>query len=283
MGQQQWTVPGYGGKPFKVGLYHSAKKGHLLVYCNGKILIIDFGVTDTKDYSFMLGEELYELNIVKKGSGFEYIFNHNEAIETPHNLRREKTIKTDKRRIWAVIIVFFVLIISIIGIRFYWNSLENRIHNQLAAGEGEYTAVRIFKESNKWLLTYKIKGKLIKLQLEKEDTISALGYTLQTGDSYQARILPEHKYIYYIDWTTPSEATVRRLMNQTISRHQRLHPNLSLQQVKCHLFHAFEIQGVEGMANFFQQAIDDWPVYNTNAYLRLVRSTKFKDRIRECL
>ncbi len=283
MGQQQWTVPGYGGKPYNVGLYHSAKKGHLLVYCNGEILIIDFGVTDSKDYSFMLGEELYELYIIKNGSKFEYTFKHNEAIDTPHNIRREKTVKTDKRRVLAAVIVFLVLIISIISIRLYWNRLEDRIRDRLAAGEGAYTQIRILKEYNKWLLVYNFEGKPIKRQLEEEDTISTLGYSLQTGDSYQARMLPEHKYIYYIDWTTPDEATARRLMSKTIDRHQRLHPDLRIQQVQCQLFHAFELEGMKGMAKFYQQANSDWPVYNTNAYLRLIRSDKFKKRVQACL
>lgn len=283
MAQQQWTVPGFGGVPYNVGLYHGEKTGHLLVQCSGKVLIIDFGVTKTKDYSFMLGEEVYELKIIKENDGYSYHFSHNEDIQTPHNIRREKTVKTDKRRLWAVGILFVVAIISIFAIRSYWSNAETRVRNQLAAGEGEYTQARIIKESHQWLIIYKVNNKLIKQQLLDEDSISALGYHLATGDGYQTRILPKNKYIYYIDWTQPDEHTANRLLSVTIERHQSLHLDLALRAIRCQLQLAYDMEGIEGLSKFYQQEVDDWPKYNKNAYFRLIRGDEYQRRVESCI
>ncbi len=53
MSQITWTYVDDDGYSHKVGLFHGDNSGHLLVYCNTRIVVIDFGVMASKNYSFL--------------------------------------------------------------------------------------------------------------------------------------------------------------------------------------------------------------------------------------
>lgn len=99
MSQLNWTVLDDFGRKYDVGLYHGDASGHLMVYCNTDVLIIDFNVLKDKKYSFYLGEELCELNVNKEKGRFSYGLIKNNIVNTPLNRRRKEiekktTIKT---------------------------------------------------------------------------------------------------------------------------------------------------------------------------------------------
>lgn len=88
MSQFSWIIVD-GKSNHKVGLYHG-KTGHLMVYLNTNIIIIDFHVLQSKTYSFFLGEELYELRVEKEGHQWAYGLKTNEKVNTPLNQARKK-------------------------------------------------------------------------------------------------------------------------------------------------------------------------------------------------
>lgn len=88
MSQFSWIILDDKGK-HKVGLYHG-KTGHLMVYLNTSIIIIDFHVLQSKTYSFFLGEELYELTVKRAGHQWAYGLKSNEKVNTPLNQARKK-------------------------------------------------------------------------------------------------------------------------------------------------------------------------------------------------
>ena len=111
MSQMQWTVLGGEGQHYRVGLYHGDESGHLMVQCNGSILIIDFQVLDTKAYHFLLGEELYQLQLLRKADRFVYSLAIDESGDTSGNRRR----KREKRNLeWVQIVVLAISIIVLL-------------------------------------------------------------------------------------------------------------------------------------------------------------------------
>lgn len=63
MPQIFWKYGNLSGTDYEVSLYHGDTSGHLILYCGIEILKIDFSVKSDREYSFILGEELFKLNV----------------------------------------------------------------------------------------------------------------------------------------------------------------------------------------------------------------------------
>ena len=72
---------------------HGAESGHLMVYCNTNIVLIDFEILQSKTYSFFIEDELCELSIERKDDQFFYGFEINKKADTPLNRQRRKIEK----------------------------------------------------------------------------------------------------------------------------------------------------------------------------------------------
>lgn len=111
MSQLNWTYLDNTGKKFQVGLYHGDKSGHLMVYVNSQIVIVDFKVKDSKSYSFYIGAELCELNLHRQATNFEYSLLRNESVDTPLNRARKK--QKSKYNIYLIIIAVLFLVLAL--------------------------------------------------------------------------------------------------------------------------------------------------------------------------
>ncbi len=84
MSQWRWTFydPHQGTQT--LGLYHGEDSGHVMIYLNQKVVIIDFMVKKTKSYSLVVNELLVKLNLVENNGEFTYDFeSQNTAIPPP--------------------------------------------------------------------------------------------------------------------------------------------------------------------------------------------------------
>lgn len=114
MSQLTWTVLDDMGGKFHVGIYHGESTGHLVVYCNWKVILIDFNVLDTKDYSFYLGQEFCHLNIHKSEKGFSYGLQKDGDADTPLNLSRKNRDRADSLKSSAFMISLIILVLVIV-------------------------------------------------------------------------------------------------------------------------------------------------------------------------
>jgi len=125
-------------------MYHGEDSGHLMVHCNNKVMLIDFGVKGSKNYSFFLDEELFELHLTRENGRFSYELKHNEDIDSPHNRRRDQEKKTGRWRMIAagVVLVFFAIVL----LAAWSNSPVERqeLVDALALGAGQQTEVSLF-------------------------------------------------------------------------------------------------------------------------------------------
>lgn len=119
LNQQRWTfLDDFGGR-HKVGIYHAPRSGNLMIYCNTKIVVIDFLVREPKDYSFFINDEFCEIKVEQdEQNDFSYRFNVNKGVDTPLNRLRESREK--KYLTYTLIAIFlFILFLILVVYIFY--------------------------------------------------------------------------------------------------------------------------------------------------------------------
>lgn len=117
MSQITWTYVDDNGYSHKVGLFHGDNSGHLLVYCNARIVVIDFSVLASKNYSFFIDEELCDITIEENKGKFSYGFTIDQVTDTPRNRGRRKMLQSERKTgllfgaafVVAIIVVVFFL------------------------------------------------------------------------------------------------------------------------------------------------------------------------------
>ncbi len=113
MPQLSWSITGYNGLIYRLGLFHGDADRHVVVHCNDKIVAIDFNVQASKTYSVFLDQELCEVTIDHTGGdSFTYDCKINRDVATPLNEKRNKlkaeAEKTDRLRLYAVVALVIV-------------------------------------------------------------------------------------------------------------------------------------------------------------------------------
>ena len=85
MSECRWTYydPAQGNQT--LGIYHGEKSGHVVIYHNEKVVIVDFMVHSSKSYSFMFNQNLLKLELKKSDSKFRYFFQRTWVEDTVPN------------------------------------------------------------------------------------------------------------------------------------------------------------------------------------------------------
>ena len=122
MSQMSWTYIADDGARYDVGLFHGDRTGHLLVYCNARIVVIDFSVLASKNYSFFINDELCDLVIEEKDGKFLYGFQVDEGTATARNRGRRKMLRTEVRQSLLIGFLFILIILMIGWLVFRFNS-----------------------------------------------------------------------------------------------------------------------------------------------------------------
>src|SRR6187399_3245828 len=120
MSQFTWTYIGDNGALHRVGLFHGDHTGHLMIYCNTRIVVIDFGVTTSKNYSFFINDELCDIAIEEKEGKFSYGFKVDEITDTPLNRQRRKLIRSQVKQtlLLGLIFILFIVLVVFLLLRF---------------------------------------------------------------------------------------------------------------------------------------------------------------------
>ncbi len=117
MAQVAWNVRANRGRNFQIGLFHGDTTGHVMLYCNKKVVQIDFSVQESKTYKLMLDEELCEVSIEKEDDGsYSYECKLDRETHTPLNearkLEKEAADKNDRQRLLVGIGLIVVVLLG---------------------------------------------------------------------------------------------------------------------------------------------------------------------------
>ena len=284
MSQYNWTYVGGGGRNFRVSLFHGDKTGHVLILLNGRILLIDFNIRQSKTYSFFIEEEFCEVRLERRGEEMYYFFEINKKVDTPLNRDRRK----QNRRYLGQTLAFFSLlllvsIVSALGFRAYNKKLDRQRMDATAYTDSARAWVQLDTLSKTGsFYYYYVAGTTSYSQYYFVDSDSPLpGFPLQSGDEFIVHYHPRRPDLSRISFSQPTEEQVEKYIDRTLSRHLALHPGEYPPQARCTLELAFELRGLPGLADFFFQTElpETNPSHNKEAYLRLMRDPAFQQAL----
>ena len=86
MSESRWTFYDPQAGTQTLGIYHGDKSGHVVVYHNSNVVIIDFEIFQTKTYSIQFNNSLITLSIEQEGSGYGYSFDGEALYPEPSTL-----------------------------------------------------------------------------------------------------------------------------------------------------------------------------------------------------
>ena len=277
------------GRKFNVGIYHGARSGHLLVYCNRKVVIIDFHVLETKTYPLFLDDELCELTVEKKDNQFRYGFDINRKADTPRNRQR----KVVEKKHWRQTLLFFgamgVVIALFTGFFLHFDTQQKtKQREELLADFGQETIAHIDRlqpteDGTLIRFSFVADGKIQEAEWAyPSDTPIILnhGMPLNEADEFRLRFVTNRPAIWNLLLDKPSEQQIQKYSLLAQERHAGLHPELSRPHIQCLTGIAYDIKGVAGLADFyFQDASPERnQIANELTYKRLVRGVPFQQR-----
>lgn len=262
-----------------------------MVYCNSKIVIIDFNVREPKMYPLFLDDELLEIKIDYRDEKFWYTLDINKEADTPRNRERQK----QDRKHWRQTLLFFggliLAVLLFLSVMRHLHPEEESINvPALLAAEGVTTTAKITKieaknEGSLISLTFLADGQVEKHQFTYHQAPPIrldYGLELAVDDEFAISYAKSQPSAFKLQLNHPTEAQTERYFDLTLQKHLQLNPTQSSAFAKCQLDIAFELKGLEGLADFYFQnsTSSDNPFHNEYSYKRLTRGVPFLERLK---
>lgn len=287
MAQLNWTYTSDRGQRYVIGMYHGPKSGHFMVYCNSKVILIDFHVRKSQTYSFFIENELLEIKIQEdEKAGYSYDFVLNTEVETPKNQERKKL--GNKHFSWALasLAIFALLVFSGYKIMDARNDRYLEANRSTVLDErGLLTTARVAIEPNKgdeMTLSYAFisNGKVREYQQDISITSEGL-LPVRSGDQFKITFLPDHPEIHELHLEKPHRKTMDRFSGLVLDKLIALHPQLSEEEAECIIQSGLDSRGTSGLADLFYQDLtaDEHPEHNYDTFKDLVESEEFREAI----
>lgn len=237
MNSANWTFVG-AGKTTSVILKHGIDSGNLVIFCNMKIMLIDYDVFDKANYKFFIDEEFCEIKVWKRKGKFNYQFDVLDDVDTPLNKKRKEHSdhlfnKTVIKAFAALGIVAFLLLLGY-GSRYFKAQKVKRVVRGTVLlkdhvyKEQHYNAAFSFEHKEQSLIRH--------LQLEELSDGTIIlenGLPVHTGD----------EYLISFTHTNPNENEIlfgkilaeqnEQLQGRVINRMLYLNPSLTTEYCIC--------------------------------------------------
>lgn len=282
MAQHNWAYSSTSGKQYAVGLYHGTESGHLMVYCDLRVILIEFSILQDYTYSFFIEDDLLDLKIKRRGEGFQYGFEVNKEADTPKNQARKVQAKQEKR--WMSVSLVVVGIIAILFLGAWWYNAAHTDEEALARirGSSWQTPAKVFTSNNngiKYSFVADGRGYESRMALPLQTL-----FPLESGDEFIVRYDYKKPHLNVIDFEAPTPSQIARYRQRAAERHKTLHPNSHKKEVECLLDIAFEIKGLAGYADFYHQNITPTQnlLHNKETFGRLTRDIPFQKAAKLC-
>lgn len=286
MNRFNWTYLADQGKKHHIGLMHGAESGHLLVYCDAKIVLIDFEILEDKRYSFFIDEQLCEISIERINGQFYYSFEINKTANTPRNNLRKKI---ERRHLFQGLmlmggILFLAVTFSLIMIN--WNDENDQINviSELMhkGKEGEAKILKVSDSEIKYF--YIVNGQPYSAQTglnDKSVIVLETGMPLEEGDEFVVKYVSNNPKLNQIDYKRPTQNQIVKYRERAIKKYLEYNPQKDSLFSACVVEIAYYLKGIQGLADiFFQEATEsENPQNNRNTYLRLIRDIPFQEEL----
>ena len=287
MAQFNWTYLGDEGKNYNVGLFHGNNTGHVLIYCNMRVVLVDFHVLESKNYAFFLGEELCEIQITSEGDNiYSYDFTIDDTVDTPLNRKRKKVNRKHLLQSLAFFgtMAFFILVFTS-WISNYQKNKDLSLQESIFAAYAKQGIAEVQVTEDKdgqpsYHYLFRANGRNYTSKEQPKHQLPKHTLPVMAGDEFIVKYLRSKPSVNQIDYLQPTQKQIVKYRERALAKHSKLHPEITAAQADCMLNVAFEIKGLEGIADiYFQDFTDDENPYNNQtSYKRLIRSIPFQQK-----
>lgn len=105
MAQLNWTYYSLTGLPYQIDMYHGDDSGHLILFVNHEIILIDFDKKENHTYSFYIENQLLEFSISEKDLEYEYVLT--PQLPSAEGIPKEKYFD---QHFWIPLIILIIAI-----------------------------------------------------------------------------------------------------------------------------------------------------------------------------
>jgi hypothetical protein len=291
MAQMTWVYLDNAGKSHRVGMYHGNKTGHVLIYCDLKIVQVDFSVKETTYYSFFIEEELCEVHLVREKEGwFGYEFKINKKVDTPLNQRRKSVLQMERKQFAVGIGIMLIFLASLLVFNRYQKQKRIRAAtseqsilgllqpNQVRALQQRGLPCNVtfitLEENGRPIAYYKVKAAdstIVSGKVENPEggkIYLPSGYVLGNQHTFKGQYLPDNPIVHRVNFYAPDSTTIKAYMQEAIQIDQLLHPGKNTEYSRC-LAEAVLLN--RNWQSFTIMIHQNDGVDAKNSYLRLVR------------
>lgn len=286
MSQFNWTYLAPSGKKHHVGLFHGENTGHVMIYCNSKVVLVDFKVRETKSYSIFIEEELCEIGINRQKDRFVYGFDINKEADTPLNRKRKAIDKKHLKQ--GVGFLAGLGLLVFIAVTFLGKLGDGSRKPNLAAllaASGKETNAKVFlSDPDKATYNFVANGKVYSKQTAYElgiDIILENGMPLEDGDEFLVNYSSQKPEYHIVHFNRPTAHQIGIYKKRATKKYQELHPRERVEYCDCLTEVAYNLDGINGYAKFYlqDQEYSANPRYNEDSFHRLVRSIPFQKEV----
>lgn len=267
---------------------HHPTKGHLLIYCGAKVVLVEFKVFDSQTFSFFLEEELFKVTLTRTSEGFEYDFGVDMEVDTPLNAERRK-IRTRDRKYARIAMVGLVVAITVVIVGFVTVSQQLQARARARDGVTKVATIYLVEHPDSYSLTYDfptLAGTWTR-QVEyyrNPHPMAPNGFPLYTGDEFKVvyqRTDPANSKVHYDE---PTAIQLSKYYDRTRARHQALNPGLSAKACDCTVRAAYRAGGLPALAYVYHQDRSPWRFrrYNRRQYRLLLQENAFQAAMNDC-
>jgi len=120
MSQLHWLYRDTEKLLHNIQLYHGAESGHLLIYVNDKIVLIDFHIQTDKSYGFYIDSVFFELFISGKSGNYNYkLVSENRVLNYTDLEKKEINRDLIHTRITWLIVITIIISSILLYIAYY--------------------------------------------------------------------------------------------------------------------------------------------------------------------
>jgi len=276
---------GQAGRQYKVGIYHGNKSGHLMVYCNSSVVLVDFHVKETKTYSFFIDDEFFELQVEKKDDEFLYGLELNTTVDTPLNKIRKSRDKLHLIKVGLLAVAILIGVIGLVwGIPKFRASKSYEEKKVILSEKGVDTTVEVRYDSIAKVMKYFFvgSGKSIYGEVIFENDNTPI-FPLESGETFSVRYAKNAPEIYEINWRNLPDKQIVNYKKRTERKHKSQNPTYSDLKISCEVELAYRIEKLNGLAQLFYQneRPETNPKFNKDSYLKFVRDEPFRSLSKE--
>ena len=290
MASFNWTYVSDNSEQYQVGLVHGEESGHVLIHVDGKIVTIDFGVRESKTYSFFLGHELCRIELDQRGAaGTFYDFKIDRKVETPLNRARKQRERKHLRQTFMVVGgVALAILLSVAAIAF---TAPDDPYEDIAEQLGQESnrtvgvvQVKLIDGRPSLSYSFEADGEPVYVDYNYQRSFEVLrGQVLPiaSGDEFFVHYRPDNPRINLIDLNAPSRSQLERYRERVVRTHAELHPEIPYHLAECEVGAAYAAKGKAGLADILYQteSAATNPINNKLTYGRLIRSVAYQAHI----